>query len=197
MKENNKATKYLSKRNGAFTLIEVLISIALISVIATAYLSLMVSLDRRSTKLEIEDTAQSIAIDIVNDIRSNRLDVDGWSNIKSFITSTSERGYRYDLSTSSFVPDSQNNRYKTLNPVITSYSQMVTFCNSNPEFCEYNNNTVFRNNLSYSDIFSVAVTAKKVTSAVDSPRIITVHVGCKAERNCETYVKMSTVVYHY
>lgn len=175
----------------AFTLIEVLISIALISVISTAYLSLMVSLDKRSTRLEIEDTAQSIAIEKVNEIRKMRLDVDGWANIVGLGTSTTERIYRYDPTTGFNKIDP---KAITSYPV-SNYSEFKTFCINNPDYCAYSNSTVFRNTLAYSDIFSVLISVKKIVGS--EARVITVYVGCKPERNCETYVKMSTVVYHY
>ena len=144
-----------SKRE-SFTLIEVLISIALISVIATAYLSLMVSLDKRSTRLEIEDTAQSIAIEKVNEIRKMRLDVDGWANIVGLGTSTTERIYRYD-------PTTGFNKLDPKTVTISDYSSFKTFCTNpnNVDYCTYSNSTSFRNGLDYSDVFSVAISSKK------------------------------------
>ncbi|HOU76434.1 MAG TPA: type II secretion system protein [Candidatus Dojkabacteria bacterium] len=197
MKRNYKTIKYLSKKNKAFTLIEVLISVALIAVMATAYLELMISIDKRSTKLEIEDTAQSIAIESINSIRKIRLDADGWNDIVETINSGSEFAYKYDFNSNSFVPDPGKALVGT-GGTLLNYSEFNSFCTDpvNEGYCDYSNESQFRRDLSYGDVFSVLVSGKRIDD-VDGPRLITIYVGCNPRQSCDTFVKLSTVVYHY
>lgn len=183
----------VQKNKKGFTLIEVLISVALIAVIATAYLELMISIDKRSTRLEIEDTAQSIGIDSINDIRKIRLDADGWNNIVETINDRSERAYKYDFDNNSFIPDSE---MSFIGETLSNYSEFKSFCTNNEEYCDYSNESQFRRDLSYEDVFSVLVSGKRIDD-IDGPRLITIYIGCNPSQSCDTFVKLSTVVYHY
>lgn len=181
LKKRIKKTK-LYKNKEAFTLIEVLIAIAVIGFAATAYLNMLVQLDKRSTQFEIEDTAQTIAIQTINEIRSKRIGINEWDTLSSLAPGM----YKYN---NGFVGEPKNLQ------LISDYGEFKTFCISNSQTCSYTDSNLFRSNLTYSDVFSRTVSIQNI-SGKDS-KLITVYVGCKNTMGCDTFVKMSTVVYRY
>lgn len=189
----------LKNKEKAFTLIEVLIAVALIAVVATAYLELMISIDKRSTTLEIEDTAQSIAIETVNNIRKIRLEANGWNNIVDVIQGENERAYKYDFENNSFIVY-QGKQMNVNNSGISTYAEFKSFCTdpANDGYCGYSNGTQFRRDLAYDDVFSIIVSASELDrDNHNGPRVINIYVGCNPSQNCDTFIKLSTVVTHY
>ncbi|MBN1373829.1 prepilin-type N-terminal cleavage/methylation domain-containing protein [Candidatus Dojkabacteria bacterium] len=191
-KKNNK--KILPNiKSGAFTLVEILIALAILGIGAFAFMELMLSLDRRATEIEFDTLAGNQALEILGGIRS--LKVGNWSSIPNPTGSVA-----YNLENNNGIW-----RFGTtstpLDPgTIKTVTALQNFCNSNPNVCIKVGPAHRR--VPENMLFNVLVTVKTLPGGASvpaalRPKLVTVIIGGNQVYGVKSFVKLTTVVSKY
>ena len=174
-----------NKNQKAFTLIEVLIAIAIFGIASVAFMRVIFSLRRKSIEIEMDTYANSSAVDVIGSIRS--LPITDWGNIP--ITST-HTCYKYNSNGGPYFDIAT----KVSCSEFTDAEEVREFCASNSDVCLQTGSSLgLRAN---SDIFYQVVSIETLAvigfDPEDNPRLVKVYIA--SSDDYDIFIKLSTII---